>query len=45
MLDVSAVRIAFLGFGNMASAMADRLDSFGAVKPGSSGRLAPPGRA
>lgn len=46
MLDVSAVRIAFLGFGNMASAMADGWIRSGAVKPGAArGRLAPPGRA
>lgn len=37
MLDVSAVRIAFLGFGNMASAMADGWIRSGAVKPGQLG--------
>ena len=33
MLDLSTVRIAFLGFGNMASAMADGWIRSGAVKP------------
>jgi len=33
MLDLSTVRIAFLGFGNMASAMADGWIRSGAGKP------------